>query len=373
MYKDGKIGVSGAIGHYSEKELESKAMEALSLDIPYPYEATSGARHSLDLSSQIFSEQQLLEETEEILSVLRESQPGFSFSHKIKIVSRSTVLENDRGTDLKYRDSYLSLLLVFKEKSSSNIMDGFSGYEGRSYNRAGVLELINGVCNSYKNVVDLPSYDLPVIFAGDEGSVFSKLVSELHGQRYATGGSLFSGKSGEKLFNDSFTLYQNSNPEETFSPFFDAEGTMNEDYRYALIDRGRIAGPYTDKKTAAVYKLPCTGSAVSDYDGVPRIGLTGIKVKESTKTTKELLGGNPGIFVMLSSGGDFTSSGGFAAPVQLAMLYDGEKFIGRLPELKLSSNLFDMFGKGFIGVGKDNFFPLSPTKCIVMDMKVERA
>lgn len=32
------------------------------------------------------------------------------------------------------------------------------------------------------------------------------------------------------------------------SPFFDAEGVVNNEYRYALIEKGVINTPYTDKK-----------------------------------------------------------------------------------------------------------------------------
>ena len=32
---------------------------------------------------------------------------------------------------------------------------------------------------------------------------------------------------------------------------------------------------------------------------------------------------------------------------------DGEKILGRLPEFKIASTIFDMFGKDFIGVGSD--------------------
>lgn len=373
IYKDGAIGVSGAIGRFNEQELEQRALDALGLEIPYAYTLSSDRKQALDLSSQILTEQQLLEETEEILADLRKNQPGFSFSHKAKLLDYKVGLENDKGLDLAFSDSHISIELVFKEKASSNIMDGFVGYDGRSYDRNEFLRLVHDICNAYNNRIDLPAGNLPVLFADNEGLIFRKLATELHGQRFATGSSLLSGKTGEALFNPAFTLYQTRNSEETFGPFFDAEGTVNEGFEYALIKEGRLAAPYTDKKVSSLYNLPLTGSAASDYDGVPRLGLSGLRVQESTKTTRELLGGGPGIYVLVASGGDFTTSGDFATPVQLAMLYDGEKFIGRLPELKISSNLFDMFGKGFVGVGKDRFFPLSPTRNIVMDMKVEKA
>jgi len=177
---------------------------------------------------------------------------------------------------------------------------------------------------------------------------------------------------GMKVFNDNFTLYQNNNPKDLPVPFFDAEGVVNENYRYSLIENGVVISPYTNKRVSQKYNLPLTGSATCEYDSVPTLGTPAFKVKESEKTAKELLGGEMGIFVLMTSGGDFTPEGNFAAPVQLGLLFDGQKFIGRLPELNISSNLFDMFGNSFRGVSKDNCSLLSTSKYMIMDMKVSK-
>lgn len=62
------------------------------------------------------------------------------------------------------------------------------------------------------------------------------------------------------------------------------------------------------------------------------------------------------VAIVIASGGDFTAEGVFGTPVQLAFLTDGEKLIGRLPELKLSGELYSMFGEDFIGKSKDKAF-----------------
>ena len=60
-------------------------------------------------------------------------------------------------------------------------------------------------------------------------------------------------------------------------------------------------------------------------------------------------------------------NGDFAMPVQCALLSDGEKILGKLPPFTMSSNLFDMFGKDFIGVGCDN--PIYNDKQILFRVK----
>jgi len=79
-----------------------------------------------------------------------------------------------------------------------------------------------------------------------------------------------------------------------------------------------------------------------------------------------------GILVWIASGGDFTSEGAFATPVQLAYLFDGNNRVGRLPELSVSSHLYDMFGKDFCGVSTDSLTSLAKANLAVMNMNVTK-
>ena len=49
--------------------------------------------------------------------------------------------------------------------------------------------------------------------------------------------------------------------------------------------------PYTDKRTANKYDLPLTGAAKAEYDSISTLKIPIMAIKESTKTAKELLGG----------------------------------------------------------------------------------
>lgn len=371
VYENRCIGYAGAIGNYEEAELETRAKDSLKNNISYQYELEENRKKHEDFSTEIISEDELVSEIEELLASLRNEQSDFYFSNKIYLTESEVKLQNDKGLDLYYRDKLFTLELLFKEKSSVNIMDGFVAFQGRKYNRKLALEMINEVCNAYKNKVELPKKEiLPVVFPTYETLPIKKLLEDLDGNNFGSGSSLLSDKINKKVFSENFTLYQNSNPVDTFAPFFDAEGVINENYRYNLIQDGMVISPYTDKRTAKKYNLPLTGSAVGEYDSIPTLGEPILTIKESEKTAKELLNGEMGIFVLMASGGDFTPEGNFGTPVQLAFLFDGEKLIGRLPELNVSSNVFDMFGNSFRGVSKNTVSPLSNSKYLIMDMKV---
>ncbi|MBF0409785.1 MAG: peptidase U62 [Candidatus Riflebacteria bacterium] len=371
---DGKsIGVAGALGNFNHDELEKKAIEALGLKIAYPCDVSSNHTEKSEIKLSGISEDKLVEETEFLLEHLRREFPDFIFSHKVTYSDEETSLCNDQKLDLSHRSSLLNIVLLFKEKTSSNIFDGYWEEEIRDYDRGKVLKGIEEICNGYRNKVDLPLEEtIPVIFSTASDLAFKKIIEGLSGQKIGMKSSIFSDKMQKKVFNDNFSLVQSLHPDDYSGPFFDDEGCVNKDYKIDLIRNGTIVSPYTDKKNAQQYGFSHTGSAVSAYDGVPSPGLKNILILESENTLIELLKGRKAVYAYMPSGGDFTSTGDFASPVQLSFLFDGEKIFGRLPQLNISSNLFDMFGKSFIGVSKNRITSFSNRHYMVMEMKVAK-
>ncbi len=372
VYKEGLIGCAGAIGSYREEALLKRALKSLQGNVRYGFELSKNQQRSKDLRRKFIDKKNILEEFSEFLERVKKAQPNFIFANKINLTEEEYQVQNDAGLDLTHADRVLEVGLLFKEKSSVNVMDGFAGFWGRDYDRELGVEEINKICNAYQNPVDLPKKKkLPVIFRSGDMVPFLKFLKDLEGNSYGSKSSLFSNKREQKIFSEDFTLYQSRNSSDTLlTPFFDVEGTTNNHDRYTLINDGVLMAPFTDKRAAEKYQLPVTGAAAAEYDGIPVIGRPHLTIKGSTKTAKELLGGEPGVLVMIASGGDFTPQGNFGSPVQLAFLFDGEKIIGKLPELKISSNVMDMYGKDFIGVSKDSMGPLMHDKYLMMHMEV---
>lgn len=355
VYDNSYIGVAGTVGKVDERELEKRAVENLKLEIPYPYMPSENNVKKVDYREGIFSDEEFVNEIDELLRNLREEFSDFIFANKINVTEMETKLTNDVGLDLSHKDRVIQGEIVIKEKSSINVFDAFALYLDRQYDGKQFLKMIRETLDAYKNPVKLPNEGkMPVVFMDYDTLPLTKLIEELHGYKIGTGASLFKDYIGEKKFNENFTFYQSAEREDLVdTQFFDAEGVVNKDYKYALIENGRIITPYTDKKTANQFNLPLTGSATADYDTVPSLSPRYFKVASSNKTLKDLLGGQLAVAVALASGGDFTAEGVFGTPVQLAFLTDGEKLIGRLPELSLSGELFSMFGEDFIGRSED--------------------
>ena len=131
--------------------------------------------------------------------------------------------------------------------------------------------------------------------------------------------------------------------------FFDMEGIVLEGDSLDLIKEGRLANVFTDRKTAKQYHLPHTGAASGEYDDIPSLSDAPLAFAVDSDDMKTVLDGKPAVLVIDSSGGDFTSDGSFAAPVQMSFLFDGEKVLGKLPEFTMRSHLYQMLGDDYIG------------------------
>ena len=208
---------------------------------------------------------------------------------------------------------------------------------------------------------------LPVFFEDGDELVRSVFSRELSGMNFGSGGSLFSGKAGQQLFSGDLTLFNGR--QRARLPFFDAEGVAGEGFKY--VEDGVLKAPFCDKKTANKFGFAPSGSAAASYDGAPETGPSCLTIKPGAKAIKDMLGGQPAVYVALASGGDYTSEGGFGTPAQLAFLMKDGKLIGRLPELQLSSSVYEMYGKDFLGVSSDAIMPLTESRWLgfLLDVK----
>ena len=372
LYDNGCIGVAGAIGAYDENRLADHAKQMLTFRIPYNCVPAADVSRTVDLSGCFtLSEEDFVRSSEELLDRLARQFPRFAFSHKITYEEFEARLQNDLGADLVYRDKWVQAELLIKHKKSKNVMDSAGVDVMRGSDVNGMFKAISETCACYEEKVPVADGKMPVVFWLDN-SVLNKFT-DLNGRAMGTGASLFSGKIGEKLFADHFSLFVERNPKELYQCFFDAEGTVLPDDRFPLIENGVLKTPYSSKKIAGEYGYAVTGSAGGEYDSVPDTSYGGVRVQSSGKTIKELLGGRKAVYVVFASGGDFTSQGEYASPVQSAFLFDGVQLLGRLPQISISSNIYDMFGKDFIGASSDGNSPHTPLKYLAMEMDVAAA
>ena len=371
VYKDGCLGVSGYMGEEGEAEALKRAQAALTYKVPYPCQPEGGIKRAEEEGGKPFTPEALDAEAGAVLAELKNDFPQFVFSAPgIKSGTATVALKNSAGLDLSHAVTNHEFGLLYKLATSASIMDGWFAFDGPRYNRAAFLSYAVEVLNAHLKEVPLPAEGkLPVFFEDSDPLVRSIFGRELSGMNYGSGGSLFAGKAGQKLFSEGLTLFNGRGKNRL--PFFDAEGVAGEGFAY--IENGVLKAPFCDKKTAQKFGFTPSGSAYAAYDGAPETGPACATIRPQAKTVKEMLGGQSVVFVAMASGGDFTSEGGFGTPAQLAFLLKDGKLVGKLPELQLSSSVYEMYGPDFLGVSSDTIMPLSSNRWLGFMLDVRKA
>jgi PmbA protein len=368
VLKNQKIGVAGALGEVDDAELFARAEKLLSYAVDYPVQPTVDLNHSTRLDHFRISDSELSEKVAHILRECRKAHPDFAISNKVNVSTLSLSLENEKNLSLQHYDSYLNISFILKSAQSTGIMDTFFGLLDRRLEVERIISAVNEVVSAYKNLLPMPGESLPIVIHPD--TLTRLFQRDLNGKLVGNKASLFQQQLGTKVFSEQFSLKIATNPEESFSPVFDMEGTITEKDSAWLVKNGEIVRPYTDKKTAARFGFVNTGCADGAYDSVPSLGGCNLEVCHSEKSLKQLLNGQSGILIQIASGGDFTPDGQFASPVQVAYLTDGEKLLGRLPEFSIKGSVFDFFGDNFIGVSSDKFYACGNDRLAVVRMTV---
>lgn len=367
LYDGGTVGVAGCLGEPDIPELRKRAGEALG-SVPFPWAPNRDLVRHREVPGG--GNGSVLTEAGEIVSVLSGEFPDILISGKLTFGRYRSTLAG-AGLDLDFVLRGYSLSLTFKRRDSNAILDGFFVTGGTNMDRGQVLDEIRREFRAFLEPAPPPPSGIHNVVFAETDEILSQTMGDLHGLRYATGSSLLSGKRDRKVFSDDLTLLQFAD-ERRGTPFFDAEGTVTPADGVALLREGVFVQPFTDIRTAMTYDLPLTGAASAQYDGVPAISQPAVRVKPSDRTLSALLDGKPAICVSVTAGGDFTPTGGFGAPVQLAYLMDPSgNLVGRLPGCSISSTVWKMLGDDFIGVSSDPFYPSSDQRAMVMRMAVE--
>ena len=370
VYADGKIGVAGCLGEPDEEKLTAQAEKALALGIPYVSTLDGALERVEDHSEEILPEKELIPAMQAMLDEIGTSCPGFAISNKISLCWDSDEYRNSKGRKLKSTDSSLSISLLFQSRGSGNLMDAFYDYSGRSFAPERVIAGCKAVYDAYNTPAELEEGVWPVIISPAE--LLGPAINHFLGEMYVSGASLLSGKLGEKCFSEKLSFGEDRNgATNPGSRFFDDEGTVCPEDRGLLIKEGILAALMTTKNSAARFGLPISGFAGAAYDGVPSLDIQSVYVAQTADSIGELVPGKA-VYVMASGGGDYTPSGHFASPVQMAYLVENGKVIGRLPELNISGDFFTILGADYLGAIPNTILSDNPGGLCVARMQVKK-
>lgn len=367
VYENGCIGIAGCLGAPDEKELTAKAVEALNFGIPYPCKLEGAAEISDVREEEIIAVPDLIPTMQSFLDRLGEACPKFAFSNKIRLAYEKTEYRNSLGRHLTSAGRGVSIELIAQNRGSGNLFDTVFAFEGTHFDADMLLRQFKTEYDAFFTPADIEPGRYPVILS--PGALLGTFLTHFVAEMYVSGASLLSGKLGQKAFSDKLSLRNDMNPDTNPGVcFFDVEGCVAPDLRPTIIENGVLKGVLTTKKSADTFSLPDLGTAAAAYDGVPSLGFNRFYIDSTAPDLAALVPGKA-IYVVMASGGDTTPSGHFATPVQMAYLMENGKLVGRLPELNISGDFFDLLGKDYIGACAGDPLPDCMLCAVNMDVK----
>ena len=373
VYENGMIGVAGALGSCDYKELEKTAEEKLKTQgVPYAYIPGKKIEKEI-IRRKAYDSQKLLKAGKSLMNKAVAVCPRFNIAGKMEYGEYSGVYRNSEGSVLGYEGSSVSVGLQLKDKDSSNIMDAFYSATFPLYGKTAAdsivsdLKMFHDAYFAEKKKIKSGEYTVIV----DKFDILGLLIKDFVAENYVGGGSILSGKLNEKVFSENLSVFIDRNPSTNYDvAFYDGEGTVMPNFRTPLIKNGAVKNILANKNAAKTYGLPQSGTSMAAYDGVPSIGVQGLYVQPAEITLAELTAEKSAIYISVTSGGDMTTDGVVGLPVMLAFLVEKGKITGRVSEFNANGNIFDILGKDFVGVTKDNVFKAEKDGMIVTKMNL---
>ncbi len=303
-----------------------------------------------DISSEISSAEKMINEIKSVF-------PEINIDMGISSSTGTVRLLNSRGVDVSYRESYYGLSL----SCSYTLPDGtrIETYESRSELKpvdcSALTKVLIDKIEKALTVEKIDSGMYPVIFPPQAfGRMLGFIASGFNGVSVWKGVSPFAGKTGEKIFSESFTM--TDNPFIEGSPFnvpFDGEGVSVS--KKFLIKNGVVETFINDLKYAERLGLAPTGNASRGYSSLPSPSFHGIAVEPGTKSFEEIISGiDRGIIAeqFIGLGQSNTITGDFSANIDLGYLVEKGKIKGRVKDCMISGNIIDLM-KGDFTISSD--------------------
>ena len=210
VYENGCIGIAGCLGTPDEQKLTEKAMEALTLGIPYPCKLDGALEQESLHEEEIIHVSDFIPTMQSFLDRLGEVCPKFAFSNKISLNYQKTEYRNSLGRHLTSAERNVSISLLAQNRGSGNLFDTVFSYKGNHFDADELLSRFKKEYDAFYIPADIASGRYPVVM--DTADLFGTFLQHFVSEMYVSGASLLSGKLGLKAFSDKLSFKNDMNP-----------------------------------------------------------------------------------------------------------------------------------------------------------------
>lgn len=375
LYNGQHIGIASAVGTVDVERLTNQARETLHFGLPYPVQPEGKRSLTTERTGQWRSLTELVEYTQAILGPLKERHPNYLFDGYTEQRRMQFQVSNDAGLDLSYGSMLTETTFFIKEKGSGNMFDTITGVEGEQVSPEEVIAECSRLltADAYK-IAQCPEGThrvlVPVLFA----PFVNLFRTDLSARSYREGTSVFAAayREGKALFHPDVHLVDSRDSSAIRVQPFDGEGVVRDAPNLDFVKDGSVQNFYANKRDAVLYDLAPTGSAGGDLAGAPSSTSGTLRFMPTKERLVDLLDGQPALLLQVTAGGDVTRKGDIAMPAQAAYRIEADGSLsGRYPQFSLTGNLYEVLGKGFIGVSAEPSSPHSDSTYFATAMRVQ--
>ncbi len=231
------------------------------------------------------------------------------------------------------------------------------------YDADSAAELVSRKISLAQEIVDAETGPTRVLFSPmGMDSLLLPLQMGFNGKAVEMGVSPIKGLIGKKAVSDSLTVWNDPTVKYWFrSGGLDHEGMLTK--KAPLISQGVIREPFYDLLTADMYGKRSTGSGYrSSFETPPSPSPSLISIEPGDKSLDELLelvGDGLLIEYCLGVGQGNAMAGVFSNNVGLGYRVKGGKIVGRVKNLMIAGNSYDLFANGLVAMSKERDFSMS--------------
>lgn len=372
VFSEGKVFSSSYEGEIDPENLYDQALANQAGAIPFDYKLPEASQvQNQCLNEAGFSEQGFMTEYVETLATLKDKFPDFVFSGQGSSIHTEKSLKTTGGAYLSMQADRYDWSFLFKDKKSSNIIDGYFGASSvGKYDVQAGSQTLHKMLATFGNEIKLENKNYPVVFLTQDG-LLSKLVESCMVDNYKNDIGLYKGQLGKKIVDERITLFDSTfDPAKEALQLFDGEGVCRQDPNLPLIEKGVFKNLISDLRNGKKYGVASTGNGQRNYKSGVRLGFNTLLFAEGQKGAGEILKGlDQCLLIGIAAGGEFTDEGDYSTPVQLAYMMENGELVGRLPQFSLRSSVQKMFGSDLLEIAKTPFSGIDPNPTLVMEMQ----
>lgn len=376
-YRDEKMNFAYIVGSFDEEKVYERLAANIGDARSYTAMPQRNRQENLITSFTSLDFGKMASMLALVLNQLSMKFPMLRLQAKLWLDYQEIRMNNDNNVYLNFQDQLLHGECKLYHESRPEDSVHFEVLF-RNFSEKTLFEFWEEYMSAY---ITTPQLDLQenykVIFSTSNVTPMRKFEKDLQPDFFASGMSELSGNIENTCFNEQMSLYVSGDPTsarvraEEIMPFFDLEGSINPGYKKALIEDGVLLAPYACKLTAEKYGLECTASASGAWDEYPYASPIGFCLRPSEKNLKELLGGQMGIYVCDVNESAFLDRGKFEMLAKSVFLHNGERLVGRLSPVQISSIFPAMFREMYVGVSADCLMYSDINRALVCDMQVQ--